>query len=199
MLIEKKVSKSEKCYLMHHSKHFINVKIGLFSQYTVQIEVIGISYDDLDDFEMLHITSSPFIWSAYQKYSTIFDSILFIRSFSSCRYLSPAFPVSSSRRKNRNIEVFGHCLILTVLPYLCTRSRRCSDGWRRCRAENGGMDRDKQGKRERQVDKRRNGRREKKKGILGVQEGWDGAHQWKKRIAREGREKRQVNEALLTF
>lgn len=142
----------------------------------------------------------PGIWSVYQKYS--YDSILFIRSFSSCRYLSPAFPVSSSQCKNRNIEVFGHCLILTVLPYQCTRSRRCSGGWRRCRAENGGMNRDKQGKWGRQMDKRRNRCREKKK------DSW--AHtshkkdemesiSGKKRIAREGRENRQVNEALLTF
>lgn len=82
-----------------------------------------ISRDDLDDFEMLHITS---LWRLIH--------VALLKAFHDLRFpfylydlLASAdifhpLPVSSFRSKNQNIEVFGHCPILTVPPYLRAES-----------------------------------------------------------------------------
>lgn len=199
---------------------------------------VRVSCDDLDDFEMPRVTLLDPLWSAgchapphhrAKTFHTDFrDSVLFIRSLSTRRYLSlPVFlppPLSPSARcKNRNIEVFGHCPILSVRPYLRAEFRRCSGGRRRCGAENGGMDRDKQerSKKDERL-KRRNVRRARERERDSEIEGYSRGNREedetesiceereRERVSdREGggggkrrrgrREKRRVNEPLLTF
>lgn len=134
----------------------------------------AISRDDLDDLKMLHMAVLRPSDSRSITRSILRPPIpSYLYGLLAAADISRPFPVSSPRCKNRNIEVFGHCPILTVPPYLRAESRRCSDGWGMLQGWKWRMDRDKQGKRGGRMDERRNATGGKRKVFSGKRHGED--------------------------
>lgn len=138
-------------------------------------------------------------WSTlhYQKYSMILSYLYGLLAVTN---ISCLFPVSSPRCKNRNIKVFGHCLILTLPMYLHIESRHCSGAVELKMEIKYIRDKSEKNKwpdEETICTRKRERERETPSGK--PWRGWDRAHQRNRRIARRGRGKRQINGALLIF